>query len=384
VKLALIGCGGIAGAHVGGLKQLREKGIEAFEVVAACDVVEEKAQERAAEIGEFQDRKPEVFADVHRMLEKVPEAEAVDICTLHSEHHDLAVACLAAGRHVIIEKPLAITMRAGQRILDASIAARKVLSVAENYRRSPWERTVKWALGQGRIGRPRTFFWQDVGEGLGKWGWRNFRLEAGGGWVLDGGVHFADLFRYHLGTDARQVFAVTRQYEPYRYDDPKTRTGAWRVDVEDAAMALVEFEGGAVVQWTWVGSAPGQRFSRRTLYGSEGCLDWESGLWQRDETHVDKEALTKEYMDGLAADEKERLFPAGLTDTIAVELNEFAGAIRSGTVPEVDGMEGFKAMAICMALFESAWLNRPVSLQEVERCQVDGYQAQIDRALGIA
>ena len=46
-------------------------------------------------------------------------------------------------------------------------------------------------------------------------------------------------------------------------------------------MALIDFDGGAVVQWTWQGSAPGQDFSKRVLYGSEGCIDWESGLWTR-------------------------------------------------------------------------------------------------------
>jgi len=281
LQLALVGCGGMAGAHVRGLEELWRAGIRDIQVVACCDVVEESAQQRAQEIARFQRRKPTVYTDVEQMLKRAKGIEAVDICALHSQHHILAVACLEAGKHAIIEKPLAITLRAGRKILDAAVDNRRLLAVAENYRRSPAERARAWAIAQGRIGKPRTFYWQEVGEGLGKWGWRNFKRDAGAGWILDGGVHFADLFRYHLGVEAQQVSARFHSYEPYRYDDPAAREGAWHVDVEDCAMALIDFDGGALVQWTWQGSAPGQGFNQRAIYGSEGCIDWESGAWTR-------------------------------------------------------------------------------------------------------
>ena len=383
VRLAFAGCGGIAGAHVRALGELWKKEIRPFEIVAACDVVEENARNLAGEVEKFQEKKPDVFTDLERMLDKAGETEAVDICALHSEHHALAVPCLEAGKAVLIEKPLGITMRAGRLILEAAVRSRSLLAVAENYRRSPQERARNWAIRQGRIGQVRTLYWQDVREGLGKWGWRNFRTEAGAGWVLDGGVHFADLFRYHLGGQARQVFACVRQYEPYRYDDPEERRGGWRVDVEDAALALIDFDGDVVVQWTWQGSAPGASFNKRAIYGSEGCIDWESGLWLRDGTHVKNEDLVQEFMGGLSEEERERLFPGGVTDTFAVELKDFADAVRTGSRPEVDGMEGYKAQAICMAIFESAWADRPVSLREIERCETEGYQAEINQALGI-
>ncbi len=383
VRLAFVGCGGIAGAHVNGLRALWERELRPFEVVAACDVVEDQARQLAARVAEFQGRQPEVYTDLAAMLDHAAEVEAVDICTLHSEHHTTAVPSLEAGKHVLIEKPLGITMRAGRLILAAAVRSRRHLAVAENYRRSPQERARHWAIRQGRIGSPRTFYWHDVGEGLGKWGWRNFRLDAGAGWVLDGGVHFADLFRYQLGTQAQQVYALTRQYEPYRYDQVRERRGAWRVDVEDAALALITFDNDVVVQWTWQGSAPGARFSRRVLYGSEGCLDWETGWWGRHEEHTDNDQLVAEFMGGLAADEKERLFPAGVTDAIAVELHDFAAAVRTGAVPEVDGLDGYRAQAICLALFESACAGRPVSLAEIERLETEAYQQDINQALGL-
>lgn len=383
VKLALIGCGGIAGAHVRALEDLWQRGVRDIEVVATCDVVRERAVERARDVKKFQKKLPRAFASLADLLGSGLALDAADICSLHSEHHTLAVPCLQAGLHVHLEKPLAITLRAGQRIMEAAVAAQRVLAVGENYRRSPYERAVNWAIRQGRIGRPRLFFWQDVGEGLGKWGWRNFKHAAGGGWMLDGGVHFADLFRYHLGGEAREVYALTRQFEPYRYDEPKLRQGAYRVDVEDAAMALVRFDDEVVVQWTWAGCAPGKGFNKRVLYGSEGCLDWESGWTGRDGSHLGRDELVAAFMGSLGKDEQERLFPGGSHDAIAIELKDFADAVRLGRVPEVDGEGGFKAQAICMGVFESGWAGRPLSLREVERSEASGYQDPIDKGLGL-
>ena len=383
LRLALVGCGGMSGAHVHGLQALRKAGIDDIEVVACCDQVEEAAQQRAGEIAGFQDRRPEVHTDVDQMLMGVDGLEAVDICATHSQHHVLAVACLEEGKHVIIEKPLAITLRAGRQILEAAVDNRCQLAVAENYRRSPVERARSRAVAAGRIGRPRTFYWQDAGMQLGKWGWRNFKRDAGAGWILDGGVHFADLFRYHLGAEAQQVMARVRSFEPYRYDKPVEREGAWPVDVEDCAMALIDFDGGAVVQWTWQGSGPGQAFGRRTLYGSEGCIDWQSGLWTRDGRNVPTEVLVAEYRGSLSEEEEERLFPGGVEDSIATELKDFADAARGRGVPEVDGLDGYRSQAICMAVLESEWFKRPVSLAEIEAGELEGYQAEIDEALDI-
>ena len=81
-----------------------------------------------------------------------------------------------------------------------------IISVAENYRLARIQRTRSWAIAQGRIGEPRMFFWVEVGEALGKWGWRNFKMDAGGGWALDGGVHFTDLMRLYSRSGSRGSF----------------------------------------------------------------------------------------------------------------------------------------------------------------------------------
>ncbi len=385
IKMGLIGCGGMSGAHMRGYQELWSKEIKTFDIVAACDIDANRAEERAAEAHEFQGgTKPTVYTDVEEMLSNHSDLDCVDICALHSAHHTLAVTALEAGVHVIIEKPLGITMRACKLILDAAEKNERILSVAENYRLARDQRARCWAVRQGRIGDPRMFFWVEVGEGLGKWSWRNFKMDAGGGWVLDGGVHFTDLMRFILDREAVEVYAINKAYEPYRYDDPAARQGGYDVDVEDAMISAIKFEGGVTAQWTWVGSGPGDGISRRTIYGSEGSLDFATGLTLRNGENISNEALVNEFLAHINGEEREYYFPSGIEDTVAIELKYFADAILTGGKPEVDGVEGMKSEAICMAVYESGWHGRPVTLAEIENCELEGYQGEINETLGIA
>lgn len=385
LKMGLIGCGGMSGAHMRGYQELWSKGLKLFDIVATCDIAVERAEERANQAHTFQGgTKPAVYKDINEMLAKHTELDCMDICSLHNAHHTLAVPAFEAGLHVIIEKPLGVTMRACKMMLEAAEKAGKVFSVAENYRLDRSQRARRWTVQQGRIGEPRMFFWIEVGESLGKWGWRNFKMDAGGGWALDGGVHFTDLMRFILGLEAQEVYAINKAYEPYRYDNPKERQGRYEVDVEDAMIATIKFDKGVVAQWTWVGSAPGQGFSRRTVYGSEGCLDFGAGLVPRNRDPISNEDLVKEFMASLNDEEREHYFPSGITDTVAIELKYFADAINTGGKPEVDGVEGMKSEAICMAVYESGHFGRPVTIAEIESCALEGYQKEINEKLGIS
>ena len=385
LKMGLLGCGGMSGAHMRGYQELWSKGIKSFDIVAACDIDVSRAEERATQAHEFQGgTRPAVYTDVEEMLAKHSDLDCVDICALHSAHHTLAIAALEAGKHVIIEKPLGITMRACKLILDAAEKNGRILSVAENYRLDRVQRARRWAVRQGRIGDPRMLFWIEVGEGLGKWSWRNFKMDAGGGWVLDGGVHFTDLMRFILDAEAVEVYAINKVYEPYRYDDPAARQGGYDVDVEDAMISAIKFERGITAQWTWVGSGPGNSISRRTVYGSEGSLDFEAGLTPRGGETISNEVLLQEFLAHISDDEREYYFPSGVENTVAIELKYFADAITTSGKPEVDGIEGMKSEAICMAVYESGWHGRAVTLAEIESCELEGYQDEINEKLGIA
>jgi predicted dehydrogenase len=253
--------------------------------------------------------------------------------------------------------------------------------VAENYRRAPDQRAVRWAVREGRIGKPRLLFWIDVGERLWYWNWREHKELAGGGWSLDGGVHFADLFRFYLG-DVERVSALSRAYTPVRYRDERTMSDPIPVTVEDTTFALLEFANGVTGQWTSTSAAPGHGFNRRVIYGDLGSLDLREGLQTRSETLTLAE-LRDEYLATLSPEERERLFPGGVTDEVATELCEFVRAVRGQGSVETDALEGYKAEAISIALYESSAAGRPVTLREVEALDVETYQDEINRDLGL-
>jgi predicted dehydrogenase len=381
VRLAMIGCGGMAGAHREGYQKLWEAGLRDFRIAATCDVDTARAEEMADKVAQFQGERPKVYRELTDLLTAGASFDAVDIVTVHRAHHSLAIPCLEAGKAVCIEKPLAITMRTGKMMMEAAARTGQLLAVAENYRRDPAQRAIRWAVQSGRIGEPRMLFWHDVGHRVWYWGWREHKEQAGGGWSLDGGVHFADLFRFFLG-DVSRVVALSKAYFPTRYRDEKSKSDPISVTVEDTTMALLEFENGVTGEWTSTNVARGQGFGRRVIYGSEGSLDLKDGLQVGDEKRTIQE-LAEEYRSALSAEEKERLFPRGITETVATELWEFVQAVQGKAKVETDALEGYKAEAISFAVYESAAAGRWVSLEEIEKLQLEQYQAEINAGLGV-
>ena len=385
LRIALVGCGGMMGSHLNnGFAPLWEAGYRGFEIVACCDTVRESAAKMAEDIGQWQGRTPNVHEDVTALLEGEKDLDAADISVVHRHHHTVAVPLLEAGKRVLIEKPLAFTLRAGKHMLDAAERSGVLLAVAENYRRSPVNRTVNWVIRSGRIGAPRQVYWMDVKDRPWYWGWRDHLDQAGGGWVLDGGVHFADLMRYHLGPVTR-VTALSRQYDPTRYRDRKNMQDPVQATIEDTTLALLEFANGVTGVWAESIVSPGHRFGRQIIYGDRGSLDLGEGVLLRGEEEVTPlDALREAYLEQLSADERDRLFPLGRRHGVAQEIHEFVEACLHGSAVETDGLEGYRAQAVCMAVYESAALGGvPVEIEKVERLDVEAYQGPLNESVGL-
>jgi predicted dehydrogenase len=382
----------MSGAHVEGLRQLRESGLKDIEIVATCDLMEGPAQKRASQLSQFQETSPKVYTDVEKMLE-AEELDAVDICTEHRSHHVVALPCIRAGKHVIIEKPLAITMRAGKMMLDAADDQGITLAVAENYRRSAENRAIHWAVNSGKIGDPRMIFWQQFSYGLGTWGWRHDKLKAGGGWILDGGVHYADLFIYNMGP-IEKVSAITKTLEPVRYGSWPERKNPAPYTVEDVSLAVMGFENGGSGVWTWTQVAPGESMEQRVIYGSKASVGWDKGLVIPTEDPpgvqtVPNSELVRWMLSEMDDEERNALFPGGIgisrnfDSTIAIEIWDFYQSIIEGRSPEVDGKLGAEAEALPMAIFESATTGETVRIRDVLDLKVEAYQDEINRDLGL-
>jgi len=364
-------------AHIKALRELTSKGLGVFEVKAVCDTNEKAAAEAAREVASFQGYAPRAYTRLESMLSE-ESLDAADVAVPHNIHHTVAIACLEAGLNVMVEKPLAITMRAAKRIIECASKYNLVLAVAENYRRSPENRAMRWAIERGLIGEPRILVWISASWSMRPWGWREDRFAAGGSWVFDGGVHFADLDRYQLGREAEEVYAVQRTFEPVK--------DGVRVTVDDATLAVITYEGGVCAQWLWTRVAPGKQLGLRVIYGSKGAIDYEDLYLQKEEERVEAKSmrdLVNEMLQALDPRIKERWFPRGITDTVATELYDFYEAVVNRSKPEVDGVEAYKDMAIPLAFYESAKLGKPVRVRDVEELRVEEYQGEINERLGI-
>ncbi len=429
IALAIVGCGGMGTRHLLGAKEYgataRALGaIPAFRVAALCDPNERNANlladTAAAELG----ARPRVYPSLTALLDGAPEVTAVDITTEPHLHHPLVCEALDAGRHVLVEKPLALTVTGCNDMIAAAARAGRVLSVAENYRRDPLVRLTRALLDAGAVGAP----WMLVDASVGNGGqivitpWRHRR--ARGCTLLDVGVHNVDLMLYYFGPIQR-VYAELAQFDRVRRRDAGGGDGGDRgsiraiyaatspdmpaeviPDVEDSAVASLRFHNGAVGDWMLSHAGHGQSWRKKALYGSLGSLEpapprsgrgpkvFLDGLREPvpdaellsiakdfavDETtaHLFGGARLTQYAFEYAAIDRK------ITATV---LADFARAIATGTPPEVGGAEARHGVAVVNALFESAALHRPVLVADVERGDpaVSSWQRELDRELGLA
>ncbi len=375
INIALVGCGSIASNHINGYRSLHMKGLDIFNIKAVCDVSKAKAEEKASEIRRFQDEEPRVYISLDEML-KNESLDAADICVPHNIHHIVSSRCFEKGLDIIIEKPLGITMRAAKKIIDAAERNGRILAVAENYRRRIQSRIGWWVIREGLIGKPRIVLWTLTYWMPDPWGWRENKLIAGGSWVFDGGVHLADLDRYHLGVEALEVYAQTETFEP-------VKRGV-KVTVDDMTMAIIKYEDRIYAQWLWMNSAPAHKISMRVIYGSNGALTEEELKIQR-EDHVEVYSTPNliRAVKGRSMEQWERWFPKGITDTFATELYDFYEALTNKRKPEVDGLEAYRDMAIPIGFYESATLQKPVKIKDIEELRIEEYQSEINENLNI-
>lgn len=409
-RIALVGCGRIMPAHLHAYKTLWELGIRNFRIVALVARKEEDAL-RFRKRGEgppprppvttnpadplgkphlyvsdiHDDVLPEVFTDWRAMLERT-EVDLVDIYTTVHTHHEIAVAALEAGKHVQVEKPMAVTVRAGRLMVDAARRAGRVLMVAESVRYSELNRMVRWVIGQGVLGDLQAFHAFSFGSDwspdkvVAQTPWRHQKLLAGGGAAIDIGVHLWHLARYWCG-EVDEVFAYTPILEPVRYLRNGQGTVVQRVhpDADDTFWALCRFERGAygVTAFSWAGRG-GRIGAPISVFGTKGCVIGDR-LKLDDGTDVSVHDFFETHA-GPA--DKERLFPMGVRDPFTLEKWDWLQAIEGGRQPEASGDEGLRDLATAFAMCESFFVRQPVRVAAVLDGEVNAYQRPIDAHYG--
>lgn len=325
---------------------------------------------------------PEIYDDWRTMLDG-DVADAVLVLAPVSLHHEIALAALSAGKHVLIEKPFAISVRAGRAIEAEAERTGLVAGVAENLRYEVGTRALGWAVAEGFIGKPQ--LWLSGGVG-GQWApdhvvahtpWRHRKLEAGGGPAIDIGVHIMHQIRYIMGA-VEEIGALARTLEPTRVE--REGSGASTVvnnEVEDVYLAQLRFASGAIGTsfsgWAGRGESCALPDSP-VIYGTTGCIKADT-LIGGDGVRTKATDLLAEH----ATDEvKEHYFPHGVRDAFGLELLDFVTAITTGTNMEASATEGVMDLAMAYAILESSFAAAPVRVADVLSGAVNGYQAEID------
>ena len=235
VKIGIIGSGGIARAHARAYKELPD-----VEVAAVCDVVPGKAQ---AFIDHLALAGARPFEDHHRMLEV--DLDGVSVCTPNVAHHRTSVDALEAGKHVLTEKPMAVTL--DQAIDMARTAKRtgKILSVGFQPRYDPNMQLVKQIVRSGHLG---TVYYVETGGGRrrGMPGGTFIRRDlAGAGALADIGCYSLDMALDALGYP--KPLTVSAYACNYFGTNPRYHQEADKFEVEDFGVALVRLEGGVTL-----------------------------------------------------------------------------------------------------------------------------------------
>jgi predicted dehydrogenase len=208
IKLGIIGCGIAArDLHWPALQNLTDQ----FEITAVCNHTEPKAKQFAQMVGDV----PYVL-DYHELLRR-PDVEAVDIVLPIHLNYQATKNALKAGKHVIVEKPLAANLSEAAEMVEFEAKYPQVMMVAENFRYHAVFDRVRYHLAQGKIGKPYAVFWNIffLVDSKNKYTRTQWRVDHQypGGFILDGGIHNIALLR-HLFGDIVSGIAFTKSVNP--------------------------------------------------------------------------------------------------------------------------------------------------------------------------
>ena len=282
LRVAFIGAGGIAGAHMRYLKDMED-----VELVAASDVVAQSVESRCEEFGIG-----EAFTDYKKMLKSV-KPDAVSVCTPNGLHAPCSIAALNAGAHVIVEKPLAMNAREGQKMLDAAKKNRRKLVIGFQYRFDSKTTFIKNAIDKGQMGKVLYARVHALRRrGIPNWGVFGRKDLQGGGPMIDIGVHALEMTHFVMGSP-KPVAASGSTYT-YLGDKKTDVVSQWpnwdykTYTVEDLAVGMIRFENGATLNLEASFAAHIEKDAwNSTIMGEKGGASWDPpGLFSDENNYM--------------------------------------------------------------------------------------------------
>lgn len=347
VKIGIIGVGTIGSVHAEAYAKVPES-----QVVALCDILPDRLQEKGKRHGVTR------LYETHQALLADPEIEAVSVCVPNRMHAPIAIDAFKAGKHVLLEKPMAMSQKEGVAIVAARDAARKVLTMGMVRRQSPDAEVVKQAIDSGKLGdiyqiRIRLIRRRGI-PGLG--GWFTTKGESGGGGLIDIGVHFFDLAMWTTGlwnptrVSAKVYSKFGSPMQDYHYISmwagPPKFDGTF--DVDDYAAGLVRFGDKATLSFevAWAANAKDEQMLE--ILGTKGGVV------------VGGDTVLLTEVDGMMADIKLNYKQDG--GGFPQEMAKFVAAVKGEAEPPATGEQGVIAMRLIDAIYASSAQNAEVAV----------------------
>ncbi|MFW6599958.1 Gfo/Idh/MocA family protein [Propionibacteriaceae bacterium Y2011] len=318
VRIGLVGCGVFGHRHAEALHVLSDR----VDVVAVADPDRDKAVEVAAIVGATT-----VVTDHRELLDHV---DAITIATPHQFHHPIAADAIAAGKHVFLEKPLAMTEAEGLSLVQAAAEADRVLMVGYPLRHHPLFVRLKQEIDSGRWGEPvhaslQTQQYLVIPEGH----WRGSKASRGGGSLFSHGCHYIDLLLWILGDPVRGTHVGTDHGTP------------WHVEGETTSHALLEFSGGRIGHY--FGTDVANRCDPHGVHT----------------VHLTNGTLMLRPREGiLTGSNCDMAEPEVLLQTeprhkfVHAELGHFLDCVETGARPDTDGARSLQSLRVIWRLYE--------------------------------
>lgn len=343
-RVGIIGTGGIFKfAHAPGWQALPD-----VEIYAVCDVNQERARQAAQEVGATH-----VVAD-YRDLVKL-DVDAVDICTPNRAHTPAVLAALEAGKHVLCEKPLAVTTKEVRAMGQLADRKKRKLMTAQHLRFSSTVLALKNWADSGRLGavyhaRVRAMRRASVPTAA---GFIDAKL-AGGGPCMDIGVHSLDACLWVMGLPKPvRVTGTTK----VNFAKGRKIPGVWGewdrtlFSVEDFAAGFVHFDNGATMtlEAAWLGhQAEAEDFSFQ-IFGLESSVQWPSGAFAS--------VAGKSFVQGTVS------WPYQVDKPHAEEIKAFYDCVTNDKPSPVPWTETLRVIAILEGIYESQKKGREIALK---------------------
>ncbi len=334
LNVAIIGAGAISTHHVNAIRQLNDN----VNVVKLYRRDESKAREAAEKLD------LEYTTEINEILND-PDIHVADITLPSGLHAEMGIQFAKAGKHVIVEKPIDVTLDKADALINACKGNNVTLGVISQYRFMEPMQKLYALLKEEKLGKlihaEASIKWYRSMDYYNSGAWRGTHELDGGGPFMNQGIHFIDLMLSAMG--------------PAKWVYGKTRTCTHDIEVEDIGMAMVEFENGAsgVIQAS-TATFPGLP-ARLDVHGTKGTVV------------VEGERLAFMHIDGEEPFRKESGSAGGASKPLDIDLTPFIkeftdifGAIRENREPVVSGAEARRALQLILAVYESSKQDKPI------------------------